>query len=210
MKNYITGFIALMMVCGLSVSGEEAVEKTSKDFSIRVSLGSAPGIDSYGDFSQTSVSDDGGGRVELLAVKRFWGKSNPNIGGTLGGGIFYAGHSGSGSGFQSDLSAFGGMLQGGLAMKAGEKVVFEVGPYLGIGVAENKISSLNSGEGPYGFLGVKGGVFVLLGSRFELGLELGYEGFVQDQEFDNRFGRSFHATFSGHGPRAALVAAVKF
>ncbi len=95
-------------------------------------------------------------------------------------------------------------------MKAGEKVVFEVAPYLGLGVASNETTGYTSGTGSYGLFGVKGSAFVLLGDNVELGLELGYEGFSHDQEFDLGGGFTETVTFSGSGPRVAAVLAIKF
>jgi len=213
MKHYIKGIVVVAMACGMSAVGEEVQDKASKDFSIRVSIGSAPGVDEFevDGFGTESVSDEGGGRLEILAVKRFWGKNNPNIGGTFGGGIFFSGHSGKDDvGDEVDLSVFGGMIQGGLVVKASESVTLEFGPYLGIGSGKTEVTGFTSGRGAHAFFGVKGGVFVILGDSVELGLELGYEGFAQEQEFDDGFGGTVDVTFSGSGVRGALVAAVKF
>jgi hypothetical protein len=39
---------------------------------------------------------------------------------------------------------------------------------------------------------------------------LGYEGFSQEQEFEDGFGGTLDVTFSGGGPRLAAVLAFKF
>lgn len=213
MKNYIKGMVIIGMAFGLSAIGEEAVREDSKDFSVRISLGSAPGVDEveFDGGDTVALSDEGGGRLEVLAVKRFWGKNESKVGGTFGGGLFFGGNSGKDNvGDTVDLSVFGVMIQGGVAVKAGDRVVLEFGPYLGVGIAENEVTGFSSGTGAYGLFGVKGGVFVLLGERFELGLELGYEGFAQSQEFDDGFGGTIDSTWSGGGVRGALVAVIKF
>lgn len=213
MKNYIKGIVVFAMACGMSAIGEETTtEKVSKDFSVRVSLGSAPGVEEWEAILGTeAVDEDGGGRLEILAVKRWWWENNPNIGGTFGGGIFFSGHRGKEPGGTDtiDLSAFGGMIQGGFAMKVGDIVVLELTPYGGIGGAKNETTGFTAGNGPYYFLGIKGGVFVALGNSFELGLELGYESFDQDQELKIG-GTTYDTTVSGSGVRGALVASILF
>ncbi len=208
-RNIITTAIAVSLVAGVCVA-EETEVKESKDFSLRVSLGNAPGIDEVKDSTETnSVNDDGGARVEVLAVKRWWSQNNPNIGGSFGGGIFFGNHALSDSGMEVDLTTFGGMIQGGFIAKAGENFVFEVGPYLGIGIANNETTGYSDGTGSYGLFGVKAGAFVLLGDNIELGLELGYEGFAHEQEYKDGSGTE-DVTFRGNGPRIAAVLAVKF
>lgn len=216
MKKFI-GVAVVAMACSMTVMGEEAaeefVEKSEKDFSVRISLGSAPGVEEWNASSlgTESVDADGGVRVEILAVKRWWGENNPNIGGTFGGGVFFAGNSGKEPGGTDtiELSAFGGIIQGGFAVKAGDIVVLELTPYGGLGGAENETTGFTSGNGPYYFLGIKGGVFIALGDSFELGLELGYESFDQDQELSIG-GATYDTTISGSGVRGALVASILF
>jgi hypothetical protein len=220
MQRYIKGIVVVVaMACGMSaigaegdaVIGAEADAKASKDFSIRIAGGSVPGIDEadIDGFGTVSLDDETGGRLEVLAVKRFFGKNDSAIGGMFGGGIFFSGQSGEAGGSEVTLSAFGGMIQGGMAIKLGQNWVVEFGPYLGLGVAETELTGFDDGTGPYAFLGVKAGVFVGLGDSVELGLELGYEGFSQEQEFEG-FGGNVDVTFSGSGPRLAAVLAFKF
>jgi|SRR6478736_2512881 len=221
MQRYIKGIVVVVaMACGMSAIGAEGdaaigaagEAKVSKDFSLRIAGGSVPGIDEadVDGFGTVSLDDKTGGRLEILAVKRFFGKSDSTVGGVFGGGIFFSGQSGEAGGDEVKLSAFGGMIQGGVAIKLGHNWVVEFGPYLGLGVAETELTGFEDGTGPYGFLGVKAGVFVGLGDRVELGLELGYEGFSQEQEFDDGFGGTVDVTFSGSGPRLAAVLAFKF
>jgi hypothetical protein len=49
-----------------------------------------------------------------------------------------------------------------------------------------------------------------LGKSFEIGLELAYEGFTQEQGVEDGFGETIDTTFSGSGVRGALVATIKF
>jgi hypothetical protein len=104
-----------------------------------------------------------------------------------------------------------GLSRGSITAKAGDNVVLEVGPYLGFGVAENDTTGYSgSGRGSYGLFGVKGGAFVLLGDNVELGLELGFEGFSHDQEYEGGWIGNETVTFSGSGGHVAAVLAVKF
>ncbi len=212
MKSYIKGIVVLAMVCGMSAIGEEAQEKESKDFSIRVSLGSASGVDEVESniINSGALEDEGGGQLEVLAVKRFWSKNNPNVGGLFGGGIFLGGNSGKyGNGDEVELSAFGGMIEGGFIAKAGEFVVFELAPYVGLGGATVNISGFSEGSAPYILYGIKGGVFFLLGEFVELGVEAGIGGFSSEIEVEI-FGNTGEATYSGDGFRGALVLVIKF
>jgi hypothetical protein len=202
--------ILLLTAAGICMAEESAIRK-SKDFSIRLSAGSTPGYDeaeASGD--SISLDDDMGTRIELLAVRRFFGSGESTLGGMLGGGLFFAGHSG-----QFELedeiesSVFGAMMQGGLAVRAGQRVVFELGPYLGLGVANNEITGFGDGTGPYVLLGLKGGVFVLLGNSVELGLEVGAEGISTEQEITDGFDTE-DVTFSGSGVHVAAVLAIPF
>ncbi len=59
-------------------------------------------------------------------------------------------------------------------------------------------------------MALKGGVFVLLGSTVELGLELGYSGFASSAEYELLTVGNIDATFTGGGAQAGLVLAIKF
>ncbi len=187
--------------------------ESQKDFSIRVSLGSAPGIDEEeSDFwIELPISEEGGGQLEILAVQRFWSKNNPNLGGVLGGGVFFSGNSGKylGGGPDIELAAFGVMGEGGIVAKLGERVVVEAMPYLGIGGASVEITGFTDGSAPYLMYGVKGGVFILLSDNVELGLELGYGGFSSEVELQQGLLVGDN-TFKGSGGRASMVLALKF
>ena len=190
----------------------DTTTKDQKDFSIRIALGSAPGIDE-GEILGSSgpLNDEGGAQVEVLLNKRFWSKNNPNIGGVLGGGIFSAANSGQdGSGGDTfDLTAFGLIAQGGIVAKLGNYIVIEAMPYLGAGGASVEITGFSDGSAPYFMYGVKGGIFAQLGNSVELGIEAGYHGFSSEVELD--FGGSTaDLTLSGSGPRVAAVLAIKF
>lgn len=202
--------MTVFMASGLCFA-EETADAGTKDFSLRVSLGNAPGIDEVEDNTGTySVNDDGGSRIEILAVKRWWGKGSPSVGGSFGGGLFFGHHAMSEPLLDVDLTVFGVMLQGGFIARAGDLCAFEVGPYLGIGIANNETTGYSDGTGSYGLFGLKGGAFFLLGESVELGLELGYEGFAHEQEYDIGMGVTEDVTFSGSGARVAAVLAVKF
>lgn len=192
-------------------SEPETVSNKVKANSIRITVGSAPGIDKVEDSGGSgTVSDDGGARVEIVYVHRFWSKNNPNIGGSLGGGIFMGSHALSNSGVEVELSTFGIMGQGGFIARAGDMVVLEVGPYLGVGSANNETTGYAEGSGTYGLFGVKGAAFIQLGENVELGLELGAEGFSHEQEYEGGWIGNETVTFSGSGVHAAAVLSVKF
>jgi hypothetical protein len=216
--SYSKGILVFAAVLGMATAGwaQEAGKdsaKESKDFSLRVSLGSAPGIDTFdaGIVGDLPIDADTGGQLELLAVQRFWSKKNPAIGGVFGGGIFFANNSGTETGGtdEAKLSAFGIMGQGGIAAKLGDYVVVEAMPYLGLGGASVEITGFTDGGAPYVMYGVKGGMLVLLGDTIELGIEVGYHGFSSEVELDFG-GPTVDATLSGSGVRGALVLAVKF
>jgi hypothetical protein len=190
----------------------------SKDrSSMRVTVGNAPGADEFERSGATGPLDEGGGfRAEVVYVKRYLEKGNPDIGGSFGGGLFVAQHSGTDvMGDTFDATAYGGLIQGGFVAKAGNHVVWEVGLYLGLGLADVDISDVTSSgttvadSGTYAMGGLKAGVFYLWGEQVEVGLELGYESFATTVELTNGF-MIDEITVKGAGPRVAAVVAYKF
>ncbi len=185
-------------------------KKDSKDFSIRVAIGNAPGIDE-GEilWSEFPIEDDTGSQIEVLAVQRFWSRNSPSIGGVLGGGVFFSNNSGTDAGSTDtfDLTAFGIMGQGGVAGKLGQHVVLELVPFVGVGGASVEITGFTDGSAPYFLYGVKGGVFILLGESIELGLEVAYQEFSSEVELKPS---TADLTLSGSGVRGAVVLAIKF
>ena len=210
MKSYIKEVVAIVLFCGMSVMGEETKDESSNDFSIRISLGNAPGVSdlSYpgGSISGETKAGDGG-RLEVLAVKRYWSEKESRAGGTFGGGLFVGRQDGREDGgiHSTEISSFGAMIQGGLAIKASDTLIFELTPYFGLGGAQNRIQGFSIENGPYYFYGIKGGFFFEVSRNIELGLELGYEGFIQEVEYQNMAIKSTGSGFSG-----GLVLAVKF
>jgi hypothetical protein len=194
-----------------------APEKKPKDWSVRVTAGLAPAVDELEVEGFTGSFDSGdGGRVEVVAVRRLWNKNNPDIGWSFGGGAFGAKHSGTTAvGNELDVTAFGVLFQGGFAAKTGKYVVWEAGPYLGLGLASVDAPALEAAglelqdPATYAYLGLKGGVFVLLNESFELGLEVGIESFSSTVEVTDGFATS-DMTVSGVGPRVAAVVSYKF
>lgn len=200
--------IAVTLAAGVCFAEDTETSK-SRDFSFRVSAGSAPGTDEFevdGFGGTQSLDSDDGARIEIVAVKRFWKSNESRIGGTFGGGMFYAEHSGTDVvGDEVDTQALGLLLQGGLAVKAGEIVVIEAGPYLGLGVAYTEVDGFDDGYGAYALFGLKAGAFLSLGEYIELGLEAGYESFATEPELVG-----VDILFSGTGARVAGVLAIKF
>ncbi len=213
-RNIITTAIVVSMVTGLCFAEETEVEK-AKDKSVRISIGNTPGIDEI-EASGRSVDapDEGGVSIQVLGTQRFWSQNNPAIGGVFGGGLFLSTHSASEGGESIDTTAFGGIIEGGLAVKAGENFVFELLPFIGAGIGSNDLDVPalgldDSGTGLYLMYGIKGGAFFSVSDSVELGLEAGLYAFDQDQEIE-MFGVTEDFTFSGSGASVSLVCAVKF
>lgn len=208
MKLNIHEVVAVVLIFAISSFGADKMK--SNELELRMSLGNAPGVEELDldGAGTSSLDDDGGGELDFLVVNRFWASEDAPVCGVLGGGIFFAGHSGTVGSNKVDLSAFGLMAQGGLAARAADFVVFEFGPYLGIGVAEQEITGFSDGRGAYVMYGLKGGAFFSLGSNIELGLEVGYGGFANNVEFDVGGGLTQDGTFTGDGAKAAVVLSV--
>lgn len=206
-KKIVTTIITLLIAASFG-SILEAQGK-SNDVSVRFSLGIAPGIDEAEDSTGTyGVNDDGGARLEILAIKRFWDVNNSAIGWSIGGGFFFGNHALSEPGFEVDITTFGTMIQGGLVVDAGRGLTFELGPYLGAGTADNETTGFSDGNGPYFLYGIKGSAIMLLNETIEFGVDLGYEGFTQEQEYD--LGLTEDVTYSGSGAHVALIVGMAF
>ena len=222
MYKYASLVIALIISSAISsVAQEEATAvsadvleqqtEKSKNNSIRIRFGNAPGFDELEDDTGSyAIDDDGGSQFDVVYQRRFWSKNNPVIGGVFGGGIFFGNHSSSSGAVDLDVTTFGGLVEGGFAVKAGEVVVFEISPYLGAGIAENKTTGYTSGTGTIVIYGVKGGAYFALGSAIELGIEAGYGAATHDQEYEDSWGYTEDVTFTGSGAVVAGVLSIKF
>lgn len=84
----IHNVLSLIFLAGvvLQAPAEVTVSDTEKSFSVRTSAGSAPGLDD-GEMLGLNfpIDADTGYQIEVLAVKHFWSKSVPSLGGLLGG-----------------------------------------------------------------------------------------------------------------------------
>ena len=103
-----------------------------------------------------------------------------------------------------DTGAFGLMVQGGVAGKIADRVVYEVLPYIGFGAASTDVSVSglsDDGGGLYLMYGIKGGIFFKLTDSIELGAEVGY----QLQSVDIEVEGLDEWELSGDGGRGALV-----
>jgi len=187
MKSYIKGVVVMALFCGVSAMGEEIQDPLTSDFAIRTALRLTPGVEEISSYSSHDSSDaksDDGGRFEVLAVKRYWSTKESHAGGTLGGGLFIGRQDGcvKGDDAKIEISSFGAMIQGGLALRGGDHFIFELTPYVGLGGAQNRVKGEFIENGPYWLYGIKAGFFFELSSTIELGLEVGYEGFKQEVE----------------------------
>lgn len=216
MNRIITTTITIFLAVGVCLA--ESPQTKSKNTSLRVTLGSAPGVEkgkSSGVVSASGpIGDDGGARLEIMGIKRSWSESNPDIGGMFGAGLFIGGNKGEDEGSSIDILPIGGIFQGGVVYKAHDTLIFEAGPYVGLGIAVTDTVIEGVGEftnqtGPYVLYGIKGGVLFQVSASVELGFELGYEGFSMEQEYEY-LGSTFDATYSGHGGRISGVLGIKF
>jgi hypothetical protein len=188
---------------------ESAGTKDNRDFSVRILYGGAAEVDDAEIFKGTveSVESDSSDRLEIMLVRR--SGENNEVGRMFGGGFFYAKHRATvNTGGEVEIAALGLMIQLGLAAKAGEHLALELGPYVGIGWGHFEVDLVgpdndSDRSGLYALGGIKGGAFVLLGDRAELGVELGVERFSCKDLF-------ITDSLSGSGPWAAVALAIKF
>ena len=209
-----TSSVILVAIFSLSVSSYSAAEtqkpvQKEKDHGIRISLGMAPGINELiSDSSDFTLDDDSGLAFEILYQRRHWSDVEDSFCWTWGAGFLYADHPGSSGVIDFDLTGYGALVQGGIAIKAGKIIVFEFQPYGAIGAA-NLESSASSGKrdesGLYYMVGLKAGGFIQVTERIELGVEVGYQTQAGDAEIDGVDG-----SLVGEGPRVNGVVAIKF
>lgn len=210
MNNKIITTAIAASLASILCFAEEAEVAKSKDISLRLSIGTAPSIDTLKNPTGTHpIEEDGASRLELLVVKGLSSEVTSNIGLTFGGGLFLAEYSGYSPTRTTDLSVIGVMTQGGMATKLGNLFIIEGNVYLGLGIAKNETTGFSDGEGLHALYGIKGGIFIAPTKRTKLGFEVGYEGFFQHQGFDAGGGTTY-VTYSGDGARGALVFAVNF
>ncbi|HEY5621743.1 MAG TPA: hypothetical protein VIR77_04000, partial [Pontiella sp.] len=181
--------IVFAAIIGITSAGwaEEA-----NDAAVRISLGSAPGWDELdlGGGLSGGIDDKMGGQLEVLYQKRFWKDELSSVAGVFGGGLFFTSATGEVTDgidtVEIDTRAFGVILQGGVANKVSDRVVIEVMPYVGFGLANTEIAVFGTvhddGEGAYTMIGIKGGVFVQLSDSMELGAEIGFQRSSADYE----------------------------
>ncbi len=196
--------------------GESLAPAKEKDMGIRVSLGAAPGI-SESEFQGTtySVNEDSGGQFEVLFARRHW-KGDSNFAWIWGAGFFFSSMSGTAEegslifpvGTEYDLSTFGVMGQGGIALKAADFLILELQPYLGFGAASASITGFTDGGAGVGIFGIKGGAFIPLGERVELGIEFGYQDNAAIVEVD--IGSTYDLELTSSGLHASGVLAITF
>lgn len=195
--------IVFAAIIGIASAGwaEEA-----NDEAVRISLGSAPGWDELdlGGGLSGGIDDEMGGQLEVLYQKRFWKDELSSVAGVFGGGLFFTSSSGELAGVDFDTGAVGFILQGGVASKVGDRVVYELLPYVGFGSASTEVTAFgesDDGDGTYTMIGIKGGVFVKLSDSMELGAEIGFQRSSADVEVEGMSDWEL----SGDGARGALV-----
>jgi hypothetical protein len=167
--------------------GNENRQKT-KEWFLRLSAGSAPGIDeSFPDDTGAYEKDDGtlDLQFEAMVVKRFGVADGTRHGGLFGAGLFLAHHT-----YEDEMGAgysntgYGFLIQAGFVTRIGDHLYLELIPYIGLGGAAYGLDG-------YGQVGIKMGAYLPVG-KHELGLEVGYADFGTTTE-------------SGRGLRAAVV-----
>jgi|GEM_PF-6299102 len=215
MKGLMLGLCVLgsAMTGWSAANGNESSQRTKTGLTLRGSLGTAPGISEAEFIGTHQVDDDTGGKLEFLAVQRFWNNQG-RVGAVLGGGLFFAGHSGTDTvaPLEYDLGILGAVGEAGIAFKLGERVVIEAVPYLGVGsgtveLTDTSTNQSDDGDASYFLYGVKSGIFFIVQDAIELGLEVGYEGFSSDSEVK---GSSSDLSLSGDGLHVAAVFSVRF
>jgi len=219
--NYIKEMPIILVALGIAATGwtqEVAVEKRAyAKHGIRVGIRNAPGVDEFerdviGGTSITSVDPEDGIQVDVMYVRRHLGKDGTDtVGPMWGAGVFFNGSSGKdASGADYELTAFGTIGEGGIAVQLGEVVMLEAMPFIGLGGASQDISGFTSGSGGYFLYGFKGGVFFRIGDKMELGIEAGYSGFVSSGQIEIIGGNTYDFYLSGGGFQGGGVFVIKF
>ena len=212
--------LALITMTAVCHAEEPASVKNAVDGSgIRVAIRNAPGVDEfmqdYGGAANPSATYDekGGVQLDVMYVKRFMGEDGKKKHGpVIGGGLFLVNSKGENP-FdvgEAELTAFGLIGEAGYAVQLGNRIVLEALPFIGFGGASQDLTDFStSGTGTYLQYGVKGSVYYLLGSNFEIGLEAGYMGFESTQDAVSS-GTEFDSKLSGGGFQGGLVGVYKF
>ena len=209
--KYIKGMMIACALIGMASAGwgEEVVatKGTAAKQGIRVAIRNAPGVEEFeeefGSLTDTyAVDSQDGIQIDVMYARRHMGKDGNNTAGPMwGAGVFMANSSGKepgGSG-EVELTAFGAIAEGGIAVQLGKVVVLEAAPFLGLGVADQDITGFTSGSGGYVLYGVKTAIYFQIGGNMELGLEAGYSGFASSGELDYGGGIITDVTFTGDG-----------
>ena len=180
------------------------------DFALRFAIGTAPGIEKESAVGTSyPVMEDDGIHIEALAIQRFWSKSQPNIGGIFGGGLYLSNFGGTDIvGDEYDATVVGLIGQGGVVFQLGKYIVIEGVPYLGFGGGTVELGD-SDGDFSHFMYGVKGNIFILLGKNVELGLEAGYRGFTGEYTLDTG-SYEIDVELTGSGPTFGGVLAIKF
>ncbi|MDF7798107.1 hypothetical protein P4C99_01435 [Pontiellaceae bacterium B1224] len=210
---HFKGIFLMAAIAGLTFSGwadEDAMQKKN-DISVRISVGTAPGITEEDiEGINHPCDEEDGWQLEALAVKRIWFKKNPNFGYTLGGGLFVSSFGGTrtDNGDEYDADVFGITGQIGLAYQIGKYIIVEGTPYFGFGFGQVDLNGSDGGL-MYTSYGVKGGLYLLLSEKIELGFEAGYQGFSSEYSLETVLGE-YEVDLTGDGPLYSAVLAIKF
>jgi len=221
--KYIKGMIITCAFLGMASAGwgEEAVttKGTAAKQGIRVAIRNAPGIDevdldnSFGGSGTIIADPQTGAQIDVMYAKRFMGKDGNNtVGPMVAGGLFVSNSSGEFFGQEEiELTVFGEIIEGGVAVQLGRVVVLEVTSFFGLGIANQSYSlPVTDGSGLYVLYGVKSAIYFQIGRNIELGLEAGYAGFSSDGKIEQIDGSTTDLTFTGGGFQGAGVFVVKF
>lgn len=213
--------IIIAAILGIATAGwtqeDTSMKRVTPKHGIRVGIRNAPGVDEFerdlagGGTSTTSADPDDGIQVDVMYVRRHMGKDGTDtVGPMWGAGVFLNSSSGkAASGTEYELTAFGAIGEGGIAVQLGKVVVLEALPFIGLGGASQDITGFTSGGGGYFLYGLKGGMFFKIKHNMELGIEAGYSGFVSNGEIET-LGSTYDFYLSGGGFQGGGVFVIMF
>ena len=181
---------------------------------VRVLVGSAGGVGKVRDddlkVESNDFTDKSGGRfsvqVQFLRARPGW------IGFVVGGGLFAASHEGTMGGVKSTVGAAGLDLKGGFVWRPTRNLHFELPSLVlsGGSASVKTVGAADSKDGSYSAIALQVGGFYTFNSHFQIGLELGGQGFKAIVERDIGAGVKHDIIYSGGGGVINLAAGWRF